>query len=533
MMGGRIAASGVLVMEFDALIRSGHIVDGTGIRRAYQADLGIRGNSIVAIGDLPEATAAQIVDATGKVVSPGFIDVHIHSEIELLGGEHRYASLLQGVTTQLLAPDGFGWAPLEPNQSRELWEATSAIYGPLEIEPAWGTAEEYLGIFAGNTPANVLPQVPHTAIRFAAMGWDPRPATEQEIEQMEVGVREWMEAGATCLCLGLDYQPSANSTTHELIELSKIAAEYDGIYTAHIRNTEYGRENAWRETMQIGREAGIPVHISHEHVTDTTERLLEEASTICDLSFESYMYQAGCTHLGLLLSIPLASGGPAGVRQRIKDPVERAAIRRHIERKLATDQSLGHWPVFANTPSGRWIGMSLFDAADQEHMSPVDFTMMVFDDEFPETLMIYRRNGSKSEDDEIFRRTFRHPRMMVASDGIYFGPHAHPRGYGCFARALRKGVRELQAVSIEEAVYKMTGFPAQRFRIKDRGQIAEGYAADIVIFDAETVSDHSTWEQPRLKPSGYDLVMVNGQVVIDKGEPTGVLPGQVLRGGAQ
>ncbi len=517
-------------MEFDVLIRNGTVIAGDGKSPAQRADVGIDGDRVVAVGDLASSSGAQEIDATGRVVSPGFIDVHIHSEIELLGGEHRHASLLQGVTTHLLAPDGFGWAPLAPDEARSLWEATVAIYGPLELEPDWPAPEAYLRLFEGNTPANVLPQVPHTAVRINAMGWASRPATDDELETMRQLTRKWMEAGATCLCLGLDYQPSAFSDTRELIELSKVAAEYDGIYTAHVRYNGIGRVEAWRETMEISEQAKIPVHISHESVTNITDELLDEAQQRCDLTFESYMYAAGCTHLLNMLPIPLQAGGPDGVRQRLDSSEGRRTIHDALLRRLENDRQIGDRPVFVHTPSGRWIGMDIFEAADSEGLDLGTFAMQVFDDEYPEALMIYHRAGSIGDVDEMVRRTIQHPQMMVASDGIYHGISAHPRGYGCFPRAIRKGVRELGAVSLEDAIWKMAGFPAERFRIKNRGTLVEGNFADVVIFDPETIADRATWQEPRLHPVGIDQVLVNGQTVVKDGTPTDNLPGAVLHG---
>lgn len=517
-------------MEFDVLIRGGNVIIGDGMTAARRADVGINGDRIAAVGDLSDASAETEIDATNRIVSPGFIDVHIHSEIELLGGEHRYGALLQGVTTQLLAPDGFGWAPLSPEQARSLWEATEAIYGPLELDPQWPTPDAYLALFDGNTPANVMPQVPHTAVRMNAMGWAPRPATDDELNEMRALVYQWMEAGAKCLCLGLDYQPSGFSDTRELIELSKVAAEYDGIYTAHVRYNSIGRVDAWRETMEIGEQAQIPVHISHESVTDITDELLDEAGQRCDLTFESYMYPAGCTHLLNMLPMPLQAGGPDGVRQRLEDREGRQAIRDALMERMMNDREVGNRAVFVHTPSGRWIGMDMFEAADAEGLDPATFALTVFDQEYPEALMVYHREGTTGDTDEMVRRTIQHPKMMVASDGIYFGISAHPRGYGCFPRAIRKGVRQLQAVSLEEAVWKMAGFPAERFRIPERGQLLEGNFADVVIFDPETIADRSTWEEPRLHPIGIDWVIVNGQTVVDHGNPTSALPGSIIRG---
>jgi N-acyl-D-amino-acid deacylase len=271
-------------MELDTIIRNGTVVDGTG-SPARRTDVGIRGDRIEVVDELNGAMAANIIDATGLVVSPGFIDMHVHSEVALADpqDQRRYGSVLQGVTTHLTAPDGFGWAPLNHEKATRLWRSTLFSHGEADLSLDWSTVEDYLSIFAGNTPVNVVLQVPHCAVRFGAMGWDGRPATDAELEQMRATTREWMEAGAVALCLGLDYQPSAFADTRELVELSKVAAEYDGIYAAHVRYNDIGREAAWRETMEIGERAGILVHISHEHVTSETVPLLEEAAQRCDL----------------------------------------------------------------------------------------------------------------------------------------------------------------------------------------------------------------------------------------------------------
>jgi N-acyl-D-amino-acid deacylase len=359
------------------------------------------------------------------------------------------------------------------------------------------------------------------------MGWAARPATDDELARMKETTREWLEAGAVALCLGLDYQPSAYADTRELVELSKVAAEYDAIYAAHVRYNDLGREGAWRETMDIGERAGIPVHISHEHVTPEREPLLEEAAERCDLTFESYLYHAGCTHLALTLPIWAQAGGPDGILANLADPVSRARLREHFEAYFQRDPNAR--PVFVATQTGRYIGQSIQEAAAEARMALPDFALQVLDEEHPYALMVYHRGTTPEFQAQAIHDTIRHPAMMVASDGIYHGASAHPRGFGTFARVLRLCVRENQSVSLEEAVRKMCGFPAERFRIRDRGLLKEGYGADVVIFDPETVADRSTWEEPRLEPVGIDRVIVNGQVVVADGVPTGALPGRVLR----
>ncbi len=516
-------------MDADLIIRGGTVVDGTGAE-GCRADVAIAGDRIVAIGDLAALQAGDEIDASGKVVAPGFIDVHVHSETQLADptNTRRNGSLLQGVTTHLVAPDGFGWAPLDRAGAAALWESDLFAHGnELDLVRDWASAEAYLGIFEGNTPINVVPQVPHCAVRYAVMGWDARPATDDELDRMRGITREWLEAGARSLCLGLDYQPSAFADTRELVELSKVAAEYGAIYVAHARYNDLGREGAWRETMAIGEEAGIPVHISHEHVTPETEPLLAEAAERCDLTFESYLYHAGCTHLALTLPIWAQAGGPAGIRARLADPVQRARIRQALATSFAADPNARK--VFVDTPSGRWIGRSLDEVAGELGVEPADFAIQVLDEEDPYALMVYHRSTSPEYQQASIRATIQHPAMMVASDGIYHGISGHPRGFGTFARVLRLCVREMQAVSLEQAVHRMSGFPAHRFGIRDRGVLREGLAADVVVFDPATVADRATWTEPLLEPVGIERVIVNGQVTVADGVPTGVLAGRVVK----
>ncbi len=515
-------------MEFDTLIRGGTVVDGSG-QAAIRADVGISNGKIAAVGALDGATAARVIDATGQVVAPGFIDVHVHSEITLLDGPHRYGAVAQGVTTHLLAPDGFGWAQLPHGLAQEMWEYTRFANGEHDLALDWPTAEDYLAIFPGNTPANVVPQVPHCSVRLATMGWDARAATPDELAKMTTLTREWLEAGAVCLNLGLDYQPSAYADFHELLTLCKVAREYDAIYAAHLRYTDYGREGAWREIMALGREAGIPVHVSHESVDALSAQLLDEAEKDCDLTFESYLYPAGCTHLAMMLPIADQAGGTIGLRERLTIPAERARMAGLLDATMTASSASGARPVFVATQTGRYIGQTFDEAVAESGQSRGDFAVRVLSEEDPYALMVYHRSGTVEQQEAIQRATIAHPKMMVASDGVYHGPSGHPRGYGCFSRILRLPVREWGTVSLESAIHKMTGYPAERFRLHDRGLLREGYAADVVIFDPVTVADQATWTEPFRQSTGVAQVIVNGVTVMDQGQPTGALPGQVVR----
>jgi len=512
-------------MTFDLIIKNGTLIDGTGKTPAFIADVGINGDRIEAIGDLSQAQATTTIDATDHVVAPGFIDVHVHSEIALLTGVHRHAEVQQGITTQLLAPDGFGWTGLSPKQTQELWTYTRFSVGKVDIPLGWQNPEDYLALFEGNSPANVYSQVPHCALRLAVCGWNPRPATDSEIAQMADLTRQWMEAGAGVLNLGLDYQPSANADFRELVALCKVAAEYGGIYAAHARYHILGRKAAWEETVELSKAANIPVHISHERVDLDAEKWLEKIENEgADLTFESYLYPAGMTHMYMMLPMKFQEGSPDEVNKRLEDPTVKAESLIELKRWLGhADQVVGY------TGSNRHIGKRLSDLAQEHNTTPEAFAYNLLLEEHEHQAFVFPWQDDPEESEKTVTRTATHPRMMVASDGIFNIPHPHPRGFGCFSRVLGHFVRERNLLTLEEAVYKMSGFPAQRFGIPDRGELAKGKAADIVIFDPKTVAAQSTFEAPTLPPVGIPYVIVNGQIVIQNSQPTDQLPGRVVR----
>ncbi len=514
-------------MEFDTIITNGTIVDGTGKQEPYVADIGIQNDKIIDIGDLSHVDSSHSISADGQVVCPGFVDVHVHSEISLLGGRDQYAPLMQGITTHLAAPDGFGWAPLSPQRAQEFWHYTQFAYGDAQVALNWQTPDEYLSIFDGNIPANLYPQVPHCAVRLHAMGWDARPATSDELKLMEKTTREWLDAGACCLCLGLDYQPSANADLNELVYLSKVAISYDAIYAAHIRYQLIGRKAAWEETIEIAQQAEIPVHISHERVDAESVEVLERVDQEdIDLTFESYLYPAGMTHLAMLLPMEFQTGTPDDMLANLENSDVRIKSLPYLREKLGQgNQIVGY------NKSGRYIGKLLSEAAESESKSYEEFAYDFIQDELAIETFMMPWVTPPEENEKVLNRTASHPRMMIASDGVYNIPHPHPRSYGCFVQYLGKFVRERKLVSMKEAIYKMSGFPAERFRLSDRGKIAKGLAADIVVFDPDTVADRSTWFDSVQPPIGVNWVFVNGVSVIENGNVTGELPGKVLRKG--
>lgn len=517
-------------MNLDLLVRGGTVVDGTG-SPGFAADVGVRGDRIVAIGALSDASAARVVEAADRVVSPGFIDVHVHSETALRGNGDIWGSVLQGVTTHLTGPDGFGWSPLGDDAAADLWRSTAFAYGQADLAPSWPTIEAYFAGFRGSIPINVVPMVPHQAIRFAVLGWDPRPADDAELDRMRGLTRDWMEAGAVGFNTGLDYQPAASSDTRELVELARAVGRYGGIYAAHIRYAGAGRAGAYRESIEIGRQTGIPIRVSHETVDDETEPLLDEAREAgVDFGIDWYVYPAGSSHLLVLLPPEDQIGGYDAVIERVRNPSHRRRIGDFLAARIRETNDGGGHEYFADTHTGQHIGRSIAEIAADRGTTLGETAVDLIVEESPEAVLVFRRALTEAGFEALARRTLQRPEFMVSSDGLYHGARPHPRGYGTFARILGRYVRELGVLDLEDAVRRMSGLPAERFAIRDRGLIAEGLAADLVVFDPTTVAGPASWEEPRLTAVGIDAVIVNGQVVAEDGQPTGSLPGRVVTG---
>jgi N-acyl-D-amino-acid deacylase len=521
-------------VEVDLLIRGGTVVDGTGAP-GVAADVAVGNGTIVAVGAIPDPTAAATIDAAGRIVAPGFIDAHAHSETALRGNGEIWGSIFQGVTTHLTSPDGFGWAPLPADACAELWRSTAFAYGQPDMAPAWPTIDAYLDGFRGTIPLNVVAMAPHQPIRFAVMGWDDRPPAAAELDRLRALTRDWMEAGAVGLNTGLDYQPAANASTDELVELAKVVAEYGGVYAAHIRYNAIGRPAAYRESIEIGRRAGVAIRLSHESVDDESEPLLDEAHQAgVDLGIDWYLYPAGSSHLLVWLPPEDQVGGFDATVQRLRDdPAHRLKVAAIIEEQIAVTHAIGGREYFSDTRTGRYIGMSIGEVAAERGTSLGETAVDLIIEESPDAILVFRRGISREAFDAQARRTLNHPAFMVASDSVYHGALPHPRGYGCYAQVLGTFVRERGLVTLERAVHLMSGLPAERFGITDRGRIAEGLAADLVVFDPATVGAGATWDEPRNPPTGIDAVIVNGTVVARHGRPTDARPGTVIRAGGR
>jgi N-acyl-D-amino-acid deacylase len=516
-----------MTRSFDLIVSGGAVIDGTGTRPAFRADIGVTGGRVVAVEDLSDAVAGRVVDATGSMVSPGFIDVHVHSEGSfLLGDDDRFGSSLQGVTTHLTAADGFGWAGTRPEHAHALWRLSESIYGrPDGFTVHWPSIIDYREAFRGRLPVNLALQVPHHAVRAQVMGLEQRVATDAELAEMVRAAEAWMDAGAVGLAVGLDYIPGGFSDERELAALAGVAARHDGSIQSHARFTELGLAGAWEEMLRIGARTGVRVNVSHSTFDEPLVELISRSGRDVDLAIDTYLYPAGCTHL--LYLIPTVHQQELDVfLSGLSDPRRRAQALMHLER--AYGRSEPSRMTIGATRTGTYDGLTIADLSARWSTTPHEASLRLVQEEDGDVLIVYGQSVSDEEFGERIRMTLDFDNAMIASDGIYRGTRTHPRGFGCFVQVLGRFARDERVLGLEEAVHRMTGLPAQRYRLHDRGRVAVGLPADLVVFDAGTVADRSTWLEPRLGPVGVSDVLVNGVAVVAGGTLTGAQPGVVL-----
>ena len=494
------------------IIKNGYVADGTGTP-GFVSDIGIIGEFVAAVGDLSGAAAAEFVDADGKVVCPGFIDVHVHSELAILGGGDRYAPLRMGVTTQFAGADGFSWAPLSGERLSDIREYYRTFYDQRIIESETDISiDRLLNLWKGNIPSNLALQVPHASIRLAVMGWDARPANDEELRQMARLAEAWLEAGAKAFATGLEYEPTRHADLRELASLAKTSAKYGAIYVAHQRGYGDRVKAGCEETFAIGKHADVPVHISHFTVDELSEQLVDDALREgVDVTFDMYPYPAGCTSLLFSLPQSVQAGSLEEVRARLVNPDVRRQIEEHLRASFPADRVR-----FASVgiPNTGWEGKSVAEVCELLGVSLADAVCDILLQSNFQTLMIYHWPEERYG---FLEKTFRHPRHMVSTDGIYVGEKPHPRGFGTFPKVLREFVYEKKWLSLEQAVWKMSGFPAKRFNLDRRGTLRSGNFADIVVFDPGTIYDGPTFHEPRSPNRGIEHVWVNGRRAIQNG----------------
>lgn len=501
--------------RYDLLITGGTVIDGTGAT-GYAADVAVRGDRIVRVSrdPLPRQGAARVIEATGKVVAPGFVDMHAHLD-PLLRLPDAESHVRQGVTTALGGPDGGSPWPIG----------------------AYLDSIETVGV-----GMNVAYLAGHNTIRREVMGTEDRVPTPAELERMREMVARAMGEGAWGLSTGLKYLPGAFSEIDEVVALASAAADSGGIYTSHLREEGLGLIEGVAEAIEIGRRADIPIVLTHHKAvgqpmwgssTRTLAMVDSARAAGIDVMMDQYPYTATYTGISVLVPAWAMAGGDSAFLRRLEEPILRDSIVEGIVFNILNDRGGGDLRrvQFARV---EWMpeleGMTLYDQALQQGLEPT-----------PETgaelvIEAIRRGGASAIyhvlDEGDVKRIMRHPQTMIASDGRLTRPgegHPHPRWYGTFPRVLGHYVRERGTLSLEDAIHKMTGLPAARLGLRDRGRVVEGMIADLVVFDPNTVIDRATFEEPHQYPEGVDWVIVNGVVAVNGGEFTNARAGRVLR----
>ena len=531
--------------QFDLLIRGGRVVDGSG-HLAYTADVAIKDDRIVKIGNLSQATAARVIDARNLVIAPGFIDMLGQSETYLLIDPRANSKVMMGVTTEITG-EGESIAPINDRQIKEQEDFLRRFN--LTID--WRTLAEYFKrLEKQGSGVNLGTFVGATQVREYVIGYDDRPPTSQELDQMKKLVAEAMRDGALGLSTSLQYVPARFAKTDELVELAKVAHQYGGIYATHQRSEANTIDASLDEVFEIAQKAQIPVEIWHlktaykknwGRMAHVLTRIKQARDRGLDVTADIYPYIAGSTALSACLPPWALEGGTEKMLNRLRDP----QTRQRLKKEIAEEQT--EWEniyLGSGGPSGVLIGAvvnreleslqgkRISEIAERQKKDPLDVVFDLILADHGQTGAIY---FMMSEAD--MRAAMQSPFVSFctdsgarATDGPLAGSKSHPRGWGSYPRILGRYVRDEKLLSLETAVHKMTGAPAARVGLRERGLIKEGTFADITVFDPAKVIDRATFESPNQYPAGIEYVLVNGKISVDKGQRTPALAGRVLRG---
>lgn len=512
---GAAVTAPAYAQEYDLLLRNGRVVDGSG-SPWFRGDVAIRGDVIVHIAPSIAESARRVIDVGGQVIAPGFIDIHTHARRGIFERPTADNYVRQGVTTLVEGPDGSSPVPLGPFLAR------------LDSLPMSVNVASFIG---------------QGSVRSAVMGEDDRSPTAAELERMRTLVEQGMKDGAFGLSTGLFYVPGAFTTTEEVIELAGVAARYGGIHISHMRNEASGVLESVKETIRIGEDGGLPTQVTHHKVVGPgywgssveTLRLIEEARARgVDATVDLYPYTASSTSIqAALLPAWALEGGGARTRERLRDPATRARMKAESVEIIRLERGGGD-PKNVVIARCEWAptlaGKNLAEVTRERGMQPT------LENAAESVLWIVEQGGCQgifhaiNEDD--LQRILRHPAAMIASDGEIPEPgrgHPHPRSYGTFARVLSEYVRERKTLTVEDAVRKMSSYPAARLGLMDRGVLRPGMKADIAVFDPARVRDLATFAQPHQYAEGISVVVVNGTIVFEEGTMTEARPGRAIR----
>ena len=544
-IAGLMIAAAAAPVPFDLIIANGHIIDGSGAPW-YAADIGIRAGRIEAIGNLANSAAKRRIDAVGKIVAPGFIDMLGQSEFTILVDPRLPSKIYQGITTEITG-EGDSAGPMTGHARDEARQALEH-YG---LTGDWQTLGQYFQrLEHQGIGINLASYVGATTLRKIVIGGADRAASPAELVRMRALTREAMQEGAMGVSTSLEYAPAPYASTEELIALASEAARYGGIYATHMRSEGDGIDAALDETFRIAREAHIPVEIWHLKVAgknnwgrmpEVIKRIEAARASGLDIAADTYAYTAWFNELSAFVPPWVHDGGTAQMIARLKDPVARARIRKDMETPSAAwdnewSEISGPESILIGIVKNQALltlqGQTLAAIAAARHKEPIDtlLDILIEDTGFTGCAVFGMR-----EDDVALALTQRwvsvnNDSSGTAPDGRLGQEHPHPRAYGTFPRILKKFVREEHRLSLEEAIAKFTSLAAARMRLTDRGLVKRGLWADLVVFDADTITDRSTFSAPNQLATGMQWVLVNGVPVIADGQMTGARPGQVLRG---
>jgi len=531
--------------QFDVLIKNGRIVDGSG-SPGYNADIAIKDRRIARIGNLANATATKTIDASGMVVAPGFIDMLGQSETYLLIDPRGMSKVMMGVTTEITG-EGESIAPINDRQIKEQEDFLKRFN--LTID--WRTLDEYFKrLEKQGTGLNLGTFVGATQVREYVIGYDDRSPTPQQLEQMKQLVASAMRDGALGLSTSLQYIPARFAKTDEIVELAKVASQYGGIYATHQRSEANALDESLNEVFEIARRAKIPAEIWHlktaykknwGRMPEILNKIKNARAQGLDITADIYPYIAGSTALSACLPPWAQEGGTQQMLSRLRDPES----RKRLKSEISVDQK--DWEniyLGSGGPGGILIGSvvnrdlepmqgkRLSEIAEEQKKDPLDALFDFILADHAQTGAIY---FMMSEDD--MRAAMKAPFVSFctdsgsrATDGPLAGSKSHPRGWGSYPRILGHYVRDEHLITLEAAIHKMTGGPAARVGLKDRGLLKTGMFADITVFNPKTIIDTATFEQPNQYPVGIEYVLVNGQISVDKGQRTTALAGRAIRG---
>ncbi|MFI0963248.1 amidohydrolase family protein [Streptomyces sp. NPDC021080] len=535
----------------DLVVQDVDVADGSGAP-TYRADVAVKGGRIVAI--VKEAAAAgcqrprgtREMDAEGLVLAPGFIDMHAHSDLALLRDPDHSAKAAQGVTLEVIGQDGLSYAPVDDRTLAEVRRTITGWNGHGDdIDFDWRSVGEYLdrldhGFDGQGIAVNAAYLVPQGTVRMLAVGWEDREATPQELDRMRRLVADGLREGAVGMSSGLTYTPGMYARDAELTALCRVVAEHGGYWCPHHRSYGAGALEAYEEMVTLTREAGCPLHLAHatmnfgvnEGKAPELLALLDKAlAQGADITLDTYPYTPGCTTLAALLPGWAGEGGPEALLARLRDDDTAERIRHHLE-VVGADGCHGvpvAWDTIeisgVNDPGlAPYVGRTVRESAALRGEEPwTTARRLLVEDRLGPTILQHVGH------EENVRTIMRHRAHTGGSDGILHGARPHPRAYGTFPHYLGHYVRELGVLTLEECVAHLTGRPAARLRLPDRGLVREGYRADLVLLDPATVAAGSTFAAPRTLPTGVPHVLIDGRFVVEDGRRTDVLAGRAVR----